>query len=81
MQESKHITIISSGRKIVLNTGTILYVLMTNKIVEIHVSGGKIYPTRMTLSKLEKELGDGFIKVHRGLHSICYGNTQYIRQY
>lgn len=62
----KHITIISSGRKIVLNTGTILYVLMTNKIVEIHVSGGKIYPTRMTLSELEKELGDGFIKVHRG---------------
>ena len=38
---------------------------MTNKIVEIHVSGGKIYPTRMTLSELEKELGDGFIKVHR----------------
>lgn len=77
MQESKHITIISSGRKIVLNTGTILYVLMTNKIVEIHVSGGKIYLTRMTLSKLEKELGDGFIKVHRGcivsamaIHSI-----------
>lgn len=66
MQESKHITIISSGRKIVLNTGTILYVLMTNKIVEIHVSGGKIYPTRMTLSELQKELGDGFIKVHRG---------------
>ncbi len=39
---------------------------MTNKIVEIHVSGGKIYPTRMTLPELEKELGDGFIKVHRG---------------
>ena len=82
MQESKHITIISSGRKIVLNTGTILYVLMTNKIVEIHVSGGKIYPTRMTLSELEKELGDGFIKVHRGcivsamaIHNIILTST------
>lgn len=66
MQEAKHITIISNGRKIVLNIGTILYVLMIKKIVEIHISGGKIYQTRMTLSELEENLGDGFIKVHRG---------------
>lgn len=66
MQEAKHITIISNGRKIVLNISTILYVLMINKIAEIHISGGKIYQTRMTLSVLEKKLGDGFIKVHRG---------------
>ena len=66
MQEAKHITIISNGRKIVLNISTILYVLMINKIAEIHVSGGKIYQTRMTLSELEEKLGDGFIKVHRG---------------
>lgn len=54
MQEAKHITIISNGRKIVINISTILYVLMINKIVEIHVSSGKIYQTRMTLSVLEK---------------------------
>lgn len=66
MQEAKHITIITNGRKIVLNTGTILYVNMTNKIAEIHISGGKIYETRMTLSQLEEKLGDGFIKAHRG---------------
>lgn len=66
MQESKHITIVSNGRKIVLSVGTILYVLMVNKTAEIHVSGGKIYETRMTLSELEENLGDGFIKVHRG---------------
>jgi len=56
----------SNGRKTVLGIRTILYVLMINKIAEIHVSGGKIYQTRMTLSELEEKLGDGFIKVHRG---------------
>lgn len=66
MQEAKHITIITNGRKIVLSISTILYVLMVNKTAEIHVSGGKIYQTRMTLSELEKKLGDGFIKAHRG---------------
>ena len=37
-----------------------------NKTAEIHVSGDKIYETRMTLSQLEEKLGDGFIKVNRG---------------
>lgn len=66
MQESKYITIISKGKKIVLSIDTILYVLMINKISEIHVSGGKIYETRMTIGELEEKLGDIFIKVNRG---------------
>ncbi|MDD6490477.1 MAG: LytTR family DNA-binding domain-containing protein [Clostridia bacterium] len=66
MQESKYITIISKGKKIVLSIDTILYVLMINKVAEIHVSGGKIYETRMTLSELEEKLGNVFIKVNRG---------------
>ncbi len=66
MQEAKYITVISKGKKTVIGISTILYVLMINKIVEIHVSGGKIYQTRMTLSELEEKLGNGFIKVHRG---------------
>lgn len=66
MQETKYITIISNRRKIVLSTSTILYVLMTGKNAEIHVFGDKIYETRMTLSELEKKLGESFIKVHRG---------------
>lgn len=66
MQEAKHITIISNGRKIVISISTILYILMVNKTAEIHVSGDKIYETRMTLSQLEEKLGDGFIKVNRG---------------
>ena len=66
MQEAKYITVISNGKKAVLAISTILYVLMVNKTAEIHVLGGKIYQTRMTLSELEKKLGDGFIKAHRG---------------
>ena len=66
MDEIKHITIISNGRKIVLSVSAILYVLMIEKTAEINVSGGHIYKTRMTLSELEKKLGDKFIKIHRG---------------
>ncbi|MGN1432383.1 MAG: hypothetical protein ACI4XI_01660 [Ruminococcus sp.] len=54
MQEEKYITIVSNGRKIVLSISTILYVLTLKKTAEIHVSGGKIYETRMTLSQLEE---------------------------
>lgn len=66
MQETNYITIISNRKKIVLGISTILYVLMVGKNAEIHVSGGKIYTTRMNLGELEEKLGDGFIKVHRG---------------
>ena len=66
MLESKHLSIISNGKNIVLDSDTILYVLMNKKIAEIHVAGGKTYPTRMTLGELEEKLGEGFLKIHRG---------------
>ena len=66
LKESKYITIISNGKKIVLGVSSILYVLMVKKVAEIHVSGGKIYETRMTISQLAEELGDEFIMAHRG---------------
>ena len=52
MKESKYITIISNGKKIVLGISTILYVVMIKKVAEIHVSGGKIFETRMTVAQL-----------------------------
>ena len=64
--ESKHLTIISKGKKIILNTSTILYVLMAGKTAEIHVSGGRVYETRMTLAELEELLDEGYLKIHRG---------------
>ena len=66
MQEARKITLISNRAKIVLDIGTILYVLMIGNNAEIHISGDKIYKTRMTLSELAEKLGEGFIKVHRG---------------
>lgn len=66
MQELKYITIISKGKKIVLGMDSILYVLMQGKKAEIHLYGGQMYETRMKLCELEEQLGEGFIKVHRG---------------
>ena len=66
MQKAAYITILSNGAKLVLNANTILYVQMIERTAEIHVSGGKVYETRMKISELEEALGDGFIKVHRG---------------
>lgn len=66
MQETKYITIVSNRKKIVLGVSTILYVLVSGKNGDVHVSGGKVYQTRMTLAELSAALGDDFIKVHRG---------------
>ena len=66
MLEAKHLSIVSKGKKIILSSSTVLYVLMDEKIAEIHVSNGKTYETRMSLRELEEKLGEGFIKIHRG---------------
>ena len=66
MQETKYITIISNRKKIVLGISTILYIRIVGRSTKIHVSGGKMYETRMALGELEKMLGEDFIKIHRG---------------
>ena len=66
MQEERYITILSNRRKIVLSVSSVLYVLMIGKKAEIHVSGGRVYETRLGLGQLEEALGEGFLKVHRG---------------
>lgn len=66
MQEAAYITILSNGTRLLLNVDAIIYVLMIEKTAEIHVSGGKVYETRMKIGELEKALNDGFIKVNRG---------------
>ena len=66
MQNVRFITIVSNRKEIVLSLSTILYVMMKNKIAEIHVADGAIHETRITMKELEKKLSDDFIKVHRG---------------
>lgn len=66
LYNSNYITVVSNRKKAIINISTILYVIMTGKIAEIHLFNGKIYKTRMTFSNLEKELEYCFIKAHRG---------------
>lgn len=66
MQENGYITVISDRKEVVLNTLSVMYLLTSDKNIEIHVIGGAVYKTRMSLSLLEQRLGDDFIKVHRG---------------
>ena len=66
MQKEKYITFTSNKRKIVLNIGSILYAAMEGNKARIHICGGEVYETRMTLGKLEEKLGENFIKVSRG---------------
>lgn len=66
MQKESSITILSNKKEVVLSSSSILYILMNSNAAEIHLCGGKICETRMTLCELEKKLGDGFIKIHRG---------------
>lgn len=66
LQEEKYITFISNKRKIVISIGTILYAVMEGNKAVIHICGGEVYETRMTLGKLEEKLGENFIKVSRG---------------
>ena len=66
MQNVRFITIVSNRKEIVLSLSTILYVMMKNKIAEIHVAGGAIHETRITMKELENKLSDDFIKVYRG---------------
>ncbi len=66
LQKTDYITIISKRKKVIIEVGSILYVLADGKITEIHISGDTVYKTRTAISKLEEQLGDCFIKVHRG---------------
>lgn len=61
----KTITIISNRKHVTIGASTILYIIMNKKNIEVHVTGGEKYSARIALDELEKELGDGFIRVHR----------------
>lgn len=66
MQDAGYLAFFSNKREIVVNIGTILYVIMNGTSAEIHTSGGMVYKTRMRFSDIENKLGRNFIKIHRG---------------
>lgn len=66
MREKKYITIVTRRKKMELDTGSILYIIMKRDKAEIHVSGDRTYETWVSLSTLEKTLSDEFILICRG---------------
>lgn len=66
MQDRRSIVITSNRKKLVLAVNKILYVQMIGKNAEIHVAGDQVYETRMTLNEIQENLGEDFIKIHRG---------------
>lgn len=65
MKEEKYITIHSNKKDVALKINSILYITMKRNVAEVHVLGGVVYRTRMTLMELNEKLGEGFILVHR----------------
>lgn len=66
LKEKKYITIFSKRKKVELDISSILYIMMDRDKAEIHASGNRVYETWISLSTLEKLLGDEFIMVRRG---------------
>ena len=66
MKEKKYITIFSKRKNIELDIRSIFYIIMNRDKAEIHASGNRVYETWVSLSTLEKALGDEFILVRRG---------------
>lgn len=65
MQNEKFITFFSHRKKIIIDINTVLYAMQDNCRTVIHTSGGEKYETRLTLSELERALGEEFIKIKR----------------
>lgn len=60
-----YLAITVNRKRIMLNVNTILYADAKRNIAELHLVDGTVYRTRITLSALEKGLGEGFLKVGR----------------
>lgn len=59
------ITFTANRKPVTLDVRTLLYIYMNENVAEVHVSGGTVYKTRVTLETFQQQLGEGFIKVHR----------------
>lgn len=66
MYSENYMSFVSDRKKIVIGTGKILYVITANRLTEIHAVNGNIYKTRQKFSTIEEQLGERFLKIHRG---------------
>lgn len=65
-EQVRYLTFLSNKKEVIVNTSTILYAVTSGNGTEIHTSGGTVYNTRMKIKDIEQQLGDSFIKIHRG---------------
>lgn len=63
-QPRKTIAIQTEKRKVLVPVDDIFYVESMKEYVRIHTSA-KAYTTKVGITKLEEELGTGFLRVHR----------------
>lgn len=66
MYSEKYLTFYTNRKKVEIGTWKILYVLLANRTVEIHVSDGTVYKARISFKEVEEMLGERFLKIHRG---------------
>lgn len=66
MYSEKYLSFVSDRKNIFISTEKILYVIMSNRAAEIHLADGGVYKTRTPFSTLEEQLGERFLKIHRG---------------
>lgn len=66
LRDREKMMIVADGKRSALDPDGILYVTMFGNYAEIHARDGEVFRVRMTLCELESELGDRFIKIHRG---------------
>ena len=63
--DGTYLSIVVNRKRIMLNVNTIAYADAQRNTAQIHLVDGTVYRTRITLSALEKGLGEGFLKVSR----------------
>lgn len=63
--DGTYLSITVNRKRIMVNVNTVLYADVERNVAELHLSDGSVYRTRITLTALEKGLGDGFLKVSR----------------
>lgn len=63
--DGDYLSIVVKRKRIALNLNTIAYADAEKNYAQIHLVDGTVYRTRITLTALEKGLGDGFLKVGR----------------
>lgn len=64
--DGRHLTFISNKKKTVISVRSVLYCITENPATEVHTVGGTVYKTRMKFAEIESQLGESFIKIHRG---------------